>query len=210
VWYVKNELYEKAIAFFQRAAQIQPHEVKWRLMVTSCYRRMSNYQKALDLYEEIHNDYPDNVECLRYLVALCKDMGLPYDQYQNQLVKLERSVQPTQTGKGMLTQAAPQVAAAAAAAGSSGGSGSGSGNNNNGGGGGGRPQQQALPQHSHLSADERFIEDEERKDTTMDRNAQRKIDHSIGDRGPIIKSKKQEQADEDEWAQADLDDLLAE
>lgn len=32
-------------------------------MVTSCYRRMGNYHKALELYEQIHSDYPDNVEC---------------------------------------------------------------------------------------------------------------------------------------------------
>jgi len=53
VWYVKSELYEKAIHFFDRAAQIQPDEVKWQLMVTSCYRRMHNYQKALELYEQV-------------------------------------------------------------------------------------------------------------------------------------------------------------
>lgn len=41
-------------------------------MVTSCYRRMHNYQKALELYEQIHTEHPDNLECLRYLVAICK------------------------------------------------------------------------------------------------------------------------------------------
>lgn len=54
-------------------------QVKWRLMVTSCYRRMGNTQKALELYEKIHTDYPDNVECLRYLVGMCKEQGRPYD-----------------------------------------------------------------------------------------------------------------------------------
>jgi intraflagellar transport protein 88 len=67
VWYVKNELYEKAIKFFERATEIQPREVKWKLMVTSCYRRMGSYQKALELYQQIHKDYPENLECLRYL-----------------------------------------------------------------------------------------------------------------------------------------------
>jgi intraflagellar transport protein 88 len=79
VWYVKSELYEKAIHFFDRAAQIQPDEVKWRLMVTSCYRRMHNYQKALELYEQIHSEHPENLECLRYLVAICKDLGRPHE-----------------------------------------------------------------------------------------------------------------------------------
>ncbi|CAM9893449.1 unnamed protein product, partial [Chrysoparadoxa australica] len=87
VWYVKSELYEKAIHFFERASQIQPDEVKWRLMVTSCYRRMGNYHKALHLYEELHSEYPDNLECLRYLVAICKDLGQPYDHYHQKLAR---------------------------------------------------------------------------------------------------------------------------
>ncbi|KAF1327900.1 Intraflagellar transport protein 88, partial [Globisporangium splendens] len=45
VWYVKSELYEKAIQFFERASQIQSTEVKWRLMVTSCYRRRVRTRK---------------------------------------------------------------------------------------------------------------------------------------------------------------------
>ncbi len=106
VWYVKSELYEKAIEFFERASEIQPNEVsicrsridgsvcawlaqlgvnvcsrvttsvgvpalcafvtaqvKWRLMVTSCYRRMGSFQKAMELYEAIHLKYPENLEC---------------------------------------------------------------------------------------------------------------------------------------------------
>lgn len=90
VWYVKSEMYEKAIAFFERASQIQPTEVKWRLMVTSCYRRMGAYQRAMGLYEQIHQDYPDNLECLRYLVAICKDLGQRCDGFQAKLAKLER------------------------------------------------------------------------------------------------------------------------
>ncbi|TMW56883.1 hypothetical protein Poli38472_002808 [Pythium oligandrum] len=90
VWYVKSELYEKAIQFFERASQIQPTEVKWRLMVTSCYRRMGAYQRAMVLYEQIHQDYPENLECLRYLVAICKDLGQRCDHYQTKLAKLER------------------------------------------------------------------------------------------------------------------------
>ncbi|KAL7692215.1 putative 43kDa postsynaptic protein [Plasmopara halstedii] len=90
VWYVKSELYEKAIQFFEQASQIQPNEVKWRLMVTSCYRRMGSYQKAMVLYEQIHHDYPENLECLRYLVAICKDLGQRCDSFQAKLAKLER------------------------------------------------------------------------------------------------------------------------
>lgn len=40
VWFVKHEMYEKSIHFFRKAAQIQPNEVKWDSMITSCLRRM--------------------------------------------------------------------------------------------------------------------------------------------------------------------------
>jgi hypothetical protein len=43
--------------------RLQPSEVKWKLMVASCHRRMAAYNKALELYEEIHAAHPDNIEC---------------------------------------------------------------------------------------------------------------------------------------------------
>ncbi|EAR82438.2 tetratricopeptide repeat protein (macronuclear) [Tetrahymena thermophila SB210] len=89
IYYVKQEYYERACHFFERASQIQPKEIKWRLMVASCYRRMGSYQKALKIYEEIYQDEPRNVECLKFLTQLCKEMGLPYEQYASELRKLE-------------------------------------------------------------------------------------------------------------------------
>ena len=68
-------MYEKAVAYFERAAQIQPQEVKWKLMVASCHRRSGDYQLAFEIYRLIHADFPDNVECLRYLVHICDDLG---------------------------------------------------------------------------------------------------------------------------------------
>jgi len=92
VWYVKSELYEDAIQFFERAAEIEPGEVKWQLMVASCFRRMGNLQSALDLYKRIHKQDPDNIECLRYLCTICKDMNdQDYDEYNKLLRKAERA-----------------------------------------------------------------------------------------------------------------------
>lgn len=59
-------------------------------MVASCYRRMNSYQQAYKMYEEIIQDHPDNIECLRYLVTICKELGYKYDHYSLQLKKLER------------------------------------------------------------------------------------------------------------------------
>jgi intraflagellar transport protein 88 len=64
---------EAAIPFFSRASQIEPNEVKWRLMVASCYRRMGAYPAALKLYEDIHKSHPNDIECVRYLITICKD-----------------------------------------------------------------------------------------------------------------------------------------
>ncbi len=41
------------------------------------------YLKALALYKEIHKQDPENLECLRYLCALCKefnDQGVKLNQ----------------------------------------------------------------------------------------------------------------------------------
>lgn len=95
VWYVKSELYEDAIPFFERAAEIEPQERKWQLMVASCYRRMGAFQKSGDLYKLIHkNGIPrkkDEVECLKYLCAICKDLNdNDYDEYNRLLQQAER------------------------------------------------------------------------------------------------------------------------
>ncbi len=58
-------------------------------MVASCQRRIGNFQKALKIYQAIYQEYPDNLECLRFLVLLCKDMGLDYEQYAKELRRVE-------------------------------------------------------------------------------------------------------------------------
>jgi len=97
-YFVKNEVYEKAMQYFARAAEIQPHEVKWRLMVASCHRRCGEFQLALKLYEEIERKHPDNVECLNYLVRLCKQLGMKEKalEYGAKLGKAERTLEHSQ------------------------------------------------------------------------------------------------------------------
>lgn len=93
VYYVKNEVYEKAIHYFQRASQLQPNEVKWQLMVGSCHRRMGAYQQALELYKKVHAQAPENIECIRYLVNICNDLGLKDEmhEYLSKLRKLQKN-----------------------------------------------------------------------------------------------------------------------
>ncbi|XP_066475849.1 intraflagellar transport protein 88 homolog [Tiliqua scincoides] len=90
-YYIDTQFCEKAIHYFERAALIQPTQVKWQLMVASCYRRSGNYQKALDTYKVIHRKFPENAECLRFLVRLCTDMGLKeIQEYATKLKRVEK------------------------------------------------------------------------------------------------------------------------
>ncbi|XP_024919372.1 intraflagellar transport protein 88 homolog isoform X3 [Cynoglossus semilaevis] len=90
-YYIETQFCEKAIQYFERATLIQPTQVKWQLMVASCYRRSGNYQKALGTYKDIHRKFPENVECLRFLVRLCTDIGLKeVQEYATRLKKVEK------------------------------------------------------------------------------------------------------------------------
>ena len=97
VWHVKAGQYDRdeygdAIDYFERAAEIEPHEVKWQLMVASCYRRMDKLEKALAIYKRVHRIDPDNIECLRYLCTICHDTGSrDYEEYHALFLKAERA-----------------------------------------------------------------------------------------------------------------------
>ncbi|XP_033125013.1 intraflagellar transport protein 88 homolog [Anneissia japonica] len=91
-YFIDSQFVEKAIQFFERAAVIQPNQVKWHLMIASCHRRSGNYQQALETYKTIHRKFPDNVECLRFLVRICTDLGLNDAQdYATKLKKAEKA-----------------------------------------------------------------------------------------------------------------------
>ena len=97
VWHVKagqfdRDEYGEAIEYFERAAEIEPQEVKWKLMVASCYRRMDRLDQALAIYKRVHRVDPDNIECLRYLCTICHDTNdKDYEEYHNLFRKAERA-----------------------------------------------------------------------------------------------------------------------
>merc|ERR1719230_1630791 len=107
-YFVKSEMYEKAVTYFERAAQIQPSEVKWKLMVASCHRRSGDYALAFDIYRQIHNDFPDNIECLRYLVHICDDLGKK-DQVHEYVVKLRKAERALENPSAPQTEAPSQA-----------------------------------------------------------------------------------------------------
>ncbi|KAI8815627.1 uncharacterized protein EV422DRAFT_548801 [Fimicolochytrium jonesii] len=91
-YYVECEVYEQAVQFFERAATIQPQQVRWQLMIASCYRRVGSYQQSFETYKRIHEKFPDNVECLRFLVRICTDLGMKeVAEYADKLARTERA-----------------------------------------------------------------------------------------------------------------------
>ncbi|XP_030766229.1 LOW QUALITY PROTEIN: intraflagellar transport protein 88 homolog [Sitophilus oryzae] len=91
-YYIEMQVVEKALSYFEKAAIMQPGDPKWNMMVAGCHRRSGNMHKALTLYQEIHRQFPENSECLRFLVRLCSDLGMREAQdYLLELKKLEKS-----------------------------------------------------------------------------------------------------------------------
>lgn len=91
-YFIEHQVAEKALGYFERAALMQPNEVKWQLMAASCHRRSGNYHQALQAYKDIHVHFPDNIECLKFLVRLCSDLGIKEAaQYALELKKAEKA-----------------------------------------------------------------------------------------------------------------------
>lgn len=92
LYFVKHEVYEKALQYFQRAAQIQPNKIDWKMMIASCYRRIGSLPSAKKCYHEIHLKHPDNIEALRYLVQISQELGFAQEEkeYQEKLKKAEQ------------------------------------------------------------------------------------------------------------------------
>lgn len=53
-----------------------------------------NYQLALHSYKQIHKKFPESVDCLKFLVKLCSDLGLKESQeYSLKLKKAEKMLE---------------------------------------------------------------------------------------------------------------------
>ncbi|XP_063715762.1 intraflagellar transport protein 88 homolog [Symsagittifera roscoffensis] len=94
-YYIKMQVYEKAIMYFEKAAVAQPANVTWPHHIAKCYRRIGNYHRAFETYKLIHRRFPDNIECLECLVQLSNDLGLKkeHEEYSKQLKKAHKSIE---------------------------------------------------------------------------------------------------------------------
>lgn len=91
-YYVKAEVFEKAITMFERAALLDPREVKWKLVIAGCYRRLRQFPQAMSAYKAVLEMDSMNTEALRYLVQIANDLGMKeaVDQYAAKLRQAEQ------------------------------------------------------------------------------------------------------------------------
>ncbi|XP_043580378.1 intraflagellar transport protein 88 homolog isoform X2 [Bombus pyrosoma] len=91
-YFVSMQLAEKALVYFKKAVELAPDEPRWRLLVAACLRRIGQFHKAVLEYQDIHNKFPENIECLKFLVRLCSDLGLKEAQlYATELKRAEKA-----------------------------------------------------------------------------------------------------------------------
>ncbi|KAK0182361.1 hypothetical protein PV327_000510 [Microctonus hyperodae] len=91
-YFISMQVPEKALIYFERAVELAPEQPRWRLLVAACLRRTGQFHKALEEYKNIHRKFPENIECLKFLIRLCSDLGLKEAQlYASELKKAEKS-----------------------------------------------------------------------------------------------------------------------
>ncbi|XP_059470660.1 intraflagellar transport protein 88 homolog isoform X2 [Neocloeon triangulifer] len=92
-YYAEMQVPEKAIQHYERAVLAQPTEPRWPLLIASCLRRGGNHQEALRHYQAVLHKFPDNLECLRFLIRICTDLGMKTElaEYAKMLKKAEKA-----------------------------------------------------------------------------------------------------------------------
>ncbi|KAH7639466.1 tetratricopeptide repeat protein 10 [Dermatophagoides farinae] len=99
-YYIEMKMYDQTIKFLEQLAIIQPSQIKWQLMIAASYRRSGNYPQALSTYQSIHQHFPENIDCLKFLIRLCSELesnepngsyGQLVEQYSDRLRRLEKT-----------------------------------------------------------------------------------------------------------------------
>lgn len=89
--FIELQIAEKAISFFEKAVLNNPNDSYFLLRVAGSYRKI-NAQKSMQLFQKIHEKFPENIDCLRALIHLTHSQGLneQHDVYVDKLEKIEK------------------------------------------------------------------------------------------------------------------------
>lgn len=91
-YYMSAHFSEKAVLYFEKAALMEPNNPEWPMLTAGCQRRSGNFQRALEIYKQVHRRFPENVECLKFLVQLSKELRLTVEErdYTEKLGRIEK------------------------------------------------------------------------------------------------------------------------
>ena len=85
---------DRAIIFYDHGRKLQPNEPKWGMAIGACHRKTGNYHLAIEAYQKINKDFPENLQALQQLVKLTQDIGSKdFKMYTEELRKLEKTLQ---------------------------------------------------------------------------------------------------------------------
>lgn len=89
--FIELQIAEKAISFFEKAVLNNPNDSYFLLRVAGSYRKI-NSQKSMQMFQMIHEKFPENVDCLRALIHLTHSQGMneQHDMYVDKMEKLEK------------------------------------------------------------------------------------------------------------------------
>lgn len=89
--FIELQISEKAIGFFEKAVLNNPNDSYFLLRVAGSYRKI-NSQKSMQLFQQIHEKFPENIDCLRALIHLTHTQGMHelHDMYADKLEKIEK------------------------------------------------------------------------------------------------------------------------
>ena len=93
VWCVKNEMWDEAVGYFESADAVEgAWDVKWRLMIASCWRRMGDRDKARRMYELVYRQDDSSVEAAKYLQHMAREDGreAEAEQWANAMRRIEQ------------------------------------------------------------------------------------------------------------------------
>lgn len=85
----REEIYEKAIKYFELATKVDPHNFMAEIQYGKCYQKLGNNREAYKVFRKLQKKYPDNREVLTYLIAISRDLNLPYDDYHQKMREIE-------------------------------------------------------------------------------------------------------------------------
>ena len=113
VWCVKNEMWDEAVGYFESADAVEgAWDVKWRLMIASCWRRMGDRDKARRMYELVWRQDDGCVEAVKYLAHMAREDGREQEaeQWQNVMRRIEAGKTGTERERSTSTAAQAQSA----------------------------------------------------------------------------------------------------